>query len=230
MEKIHQPETHCYALLYSRNASLCQIIFQQTRVANCQGPVLSFPTFRQKKASVACDDENPLLRTETTVTFSFASYSCSRKHHAEMSVFAWLSVVTLTFAFKTLTKHWDGLFIKIMFCEIQFEIAKARASNQLGKKLFKAIYDQSTDFLSTYVFLPKTPSVPPQKKTDTKNSPNIPKKKKSIQKNHPLPKSHQARHIIDLQIVVSQSNIILWARCSSSTEVTWVVLLRGGEG
>lgn len=109
--------------------------------------------------------------------FFFASYSCSRKHHAEMSVFAWLSVVTLTFAFKTLTKHWDGLFIKIMFCEIQFEIAKARASNQLGKKLFKAIYDQSTNFLSTYVFLPKTPSVPPQKKQSQKNSPNIPEKK-----------------------------------------------------
>lgn len=204
-------------------------------MANCQGPVLSFPAFRQKKASVACDDENPLFKTETTFTFLSQAI-----HALGSTMLKWVVLHgSQWWLWPLLSKLWQntGTDFSSKSCSVKFNLRLQKPVQQISwEKNYSKIYSciptkALTSYQHMFSCLKLHPS-PPKKKQSQKNSPNIPgkKKKKHPKKHHPLPKSHQARHIIDLQIVVSQSNIILGARCSSSTEVTWVVLLRGGEG
>lgn len=117
-------------------------------------------------------------------------------------------------------------------CSVKFNLKLQKPVHQISwEKNYSKLYTTKalTSYQHTFSCLKLHPS--PPKKNSHKKTLQTSRKKKipPKRKHHPLPKSHQARHIIDLQIVVSQSNIILGARCSSSTEVTWVIF-SWGEG
>ena len=156
-------------------------------MANCQGPVLSFPAFRQKKASVACDDENPLFKTETTFTFLSQAI-----HALGSTMLKWVVLHgSQWWLWPLLSKLWQntGTDFSSKSCSVKFNLRLQKPVQQISwEKNYSKIYSciptkALTSYQHMFSCLKLHPSPPKKKNSHKKTLQTSREKKKSIQKN-----------------------------------------------